>query len=344
MRVQMMTRMAMKTWMLSVGVACLALSSACGGAQSPAQKDDSVPPPLDAPGPSGPPSSGNHDYDQGVAALTSGDVAGARAADSRILARDPKSGEGHVLLGLIDEKSGDKAGAEQAYRDAIAARPDMEAAYVDLSALLIDAQRGDDALGVARAGLAKVPSSSGLHANVATVLAGNGDQAGASSEFDAAVKGAPDDASLLMTYAHWLGVWKQRDAALAKLRAARPLAKDPGVLAAVAEEMKALGAFADCIPTLDQAIQIKDAPELRTYRAVCKLGAKDTDGAKADLQAAVAAQYAPAHFYLARVLEGGGDWKGAVQEYETFLQLEPNVPASKVAREKLKQAKEHLKK
>jgi Tfp pilus assembly protein PilF len=335
----------MKRWKVSMGVACLALASACGGAQSPAQKDD-VPPPLDspAPGSAAPPSSGNHDYDQGVAALASGDVAGARAADSRILGRDPKSGEGHVLLGLIDEKTGDKAGAEQAYRDAIAARPDMEAAYVDLSALLIDAQRGSDALGVARAGLAKVPSSAGLHANVATVLAGNGDQAGASSEFDAAVKAAPDDASLLMTYAHWLGTWKQRDAALAKLRAARPLAKDPGVLAAVAEEMKAIGAFADCIPTLDQAIQIKDAPELRTYRAVCKLGAKDADGAKADLQAAIAAQYAPAHFYLARVLEGAGDWKGAVQEYETFLQLEPNVPASKVARERLQKAKEHLKK
>ena len=106
--------------------------------------------------------------------------------------------------------------------------------------------------------------------------------------------------------------------------------------------MKALGAFADCVPTFDQAIAMKDAPELRTYRAVCKLGAKDTAGAKDDLTAAIAAQYAPAHFYLARILGDGGDWKGAVTEYETFLKLEPNVPASKVAREKLKLAKEHL--
>jgi Tfp pilus assembly protein PilF len=334
----------MRMWMTAC-VACAVLAGACGGAQSPAQKDDSVPPPsFDTPSQAGPPSSGNHDYDQGVAALTGGDVAGAKAADGRILAHDPKSGEGHVLLGLIDEKTGDKAGAEQAYRDAIAARPDLEAAYVDLSALLIDAQRGDDALTVARAGLAKSPSSAGLHANIATVLASNGDQAGASPEFDAAVKGAPDDAALLMTYAHWLGAWNQKDAALAKLRAARSLGKDAGVLAAVAEEMKALGDFADCVPTLDQAIQLKDAPELRTYRAVCKLGAKDMDGAKSDLQAAIAGQYAPAHFYLARVLEGAGDWKGAVAEYEAFLKLEPNVPASKVAREKLKQAKEHSKK
>jgi len=340
----------MKTWSNVTIVAVVTAASwlvGCGGAQSTAaQSDMAPPPPIDSPTPasSAPASSGNRDYDQGVLALQSGDVDGAKAADKRILDRDPKSGEGRVLLGLIDEKAGDRAGAEKAYKDAIAVRPDLEAEYVDLSALLIDQQRGDDALSVARAGLAKAPSSSGLHANVATVLAGNGDGAGAASEFDQALKGAPDDAMLLMTYGHWLGVWKQPDAALAKLRAARSSSKDAGVLAAVAEEMKAIGAFADCVPTLDQAIAVKDAPELRTYRAVCKLGAKDMAGAKSDLQAAIAGQYAPAHFYLARVLGDAGDWKGAVGEYETFLKLEPNVPAAKVAREKLKQAKEHLKK
>jgi Tfp pilus assembly protein PilF len=333
----------MKMWSNVIGAVLL---GGCGGAQSTPAQSDVAPPPIDAPAPSSsaPASSGNRDYDQGVVALQGGDLDSAKAADKRILDRDPKSGEGRVLLGLIDEKTGDKTGAEKAYKDAIAARPDMEAAYVDLSALLIDQQRDEEALTVTRAGLAKLPSSSGLHANAATVLASKGDSAGASGEFDQAVKGAPDDPMLLMTYGHWLGVWKQPDAALAKLRAARTFAKDAGVLAAVAEEMKAIGAFADCVPTLDQAITLKDAPELRTYRAVCKLGAKDPDGAKTDLQAAIAGQYAPAHFYLARVLGDGGDWKGAVGEYETFLKLEPNVPASKVAREKLKQAKEHLKK
>jgi Tfp pilus assembly protein PilF len=334
----------MKTWWI---VSCAALVSACGGAQSPAQQGDAVPPPpIDSPPPasSAPVSSGNHDYDQGVASLEGGDLDGAKAADKRILDRDAKSGEGRVLLGLIDEKTGDKAGAEKAYKDAIASRPDLEAAYVNLSALLIDQQRDDEALTIARAGLAKAPSSAALHANAATVLADKGDTAGATSEFDQSTKSAPGDATLLMTYGHWLGVWKQPDAALAKLKAARALSKDVGVLAAIGEEMKALGAFADCVPTFDQAIAIKDAPELRTYRAVCKLGAKDIDGAKGDLHAAIAGQYAPAHFYLARVLGDGGDWKGAVGEYEAFLKLEPNVPASKVAREKLKQAKEHLKK
>ncbi|MGO9711466.1 MAG: tetratricopeptide repeat protein [Polyangiaceae bacterium] len=339
----------MKTW-LAFCFAAFAPLAACGGPQTPAATDNAPPPSGDAPSSSAPAanpapaSSGNADYDQGVQALTGGDVDGAKAAYKRIHDRDPKDGTGSVLLGLIDEKQGDKVGAEKAYKDAIKLRPDLEAAYVNLSALLIDLQRGDEALTVARAGLGKVPSSAGLHANAATVLAAQGDQAGASGEFDQATRAAPDDPMLLMTYGHWLGVWKQGDAALTKLRAARPLAKDPGVLAAIGEEMKAIGAFADCIPTFDQAITMKDAPELRTYRAVCKLGAKDVAGAKTDLQAAIAGSYAPAHFYLARVLSDGGDWKGAVSEYETFLKLEPNVPAAKAAREKLKQAKEHLKK
>jgi Tfp pilus assembly protein PilF len=336
----------MKTATLLVSVSLFA--AACGGSQPPAQNPAPAAPQATSPAPaaasSAPQSSGNADYDQGVQALTGGDVDGAKAAYKRIHDRDPKDGAGAVLLGLIDEKQGDKAGAEKAYREAIKLRPDLEAAYVNLSALLIDAQRADDALSVARAGLAKAPSSAALHANVATVLAAQGDQAGASSEFDQATRAAPQDPMLLMTYGHWLGVWKQGDAAIAKLRAARPLAREPGMLAAVAEEMKAVGDFADCIATLDDAVAAKDAPELRTYRAVCKLGAKDAAGAKADLQAAIDAKYAPAHFYLARVLSDGGDWKGAVAEYETFLKLEPNVPAAKAAREKLKAAKEHLKK
>jgi tetratricopeptide (TPR) repeat protein len=340
----------MKVWLSRMVVGAWALGGlalGCGGSPTTPAKDPSgndAPPPSNQLASGLPASSAGPDYDKGVTALAAGDVDGAKAAYQRMHDRDPKDGAASVLLGLIDEKQGDKAGAENAYKDAIRLRPDLEAAYVDLSALLIDQQRGDDALTVARAGLAKLPSSAGLHANAATVLAAQGDQAGASAEFDKATGAAPSDPMLLVTYGHWLGVWKQGDAALAKLRAARPMAKDPGVLAAIGEEMKALGAFSDCVPTFDQAIAMKDAPELRTYRAVCKLGAKDTAGAKADLTAAIAASYAPAHFYLARVLGDGGDWKGAVAEYETFLKLEPNVPASKVAREKLKQAKEHLKK
>ncbi len=273
---------------------------------------------------------GSRDYDDGVAALANGDVDGAELAYKRMHDRDPKDGAGLVLLGLIREKQGNKEVAEKAYKRAIELRPDLEVAYVDLSALLIDERRAEDALAVARDGLTRAPSSASLHANAAAALAAQGDQADAAGEFQIEQR-APRRRILvlLVTYGHWLRVWKQNDAALAKLRAARPLTRDPGVLAAIGEELKALGAFSDCVPTFDEAIALKNAPELHTYRAVCKLGAKDIDGAKADLQAAIDGEYAPAHFYLARVLSDSGDWNGAIAEYETFLRLEPNVPRGK---------------
>jgi tetratricopeptide (TPR) repeat protein len=260
-------------------------------------------------------------------------------------AKDPKGAEQFVLAGLVDEKTGDKAGAEKAYKDAIKARPDLEAAYVDLSALLTDAGRFDDAVTAARAGLTKAPHSASLHANAAQALAGKGDTAGATQEFDAATQAAPSDPMLLMTYGHWLGVWKQGDAALAKLRAARPLASDVGMLAAIGDEMRAIGAFSDCVPTFDKAIGMKDGAQLRTYRALCKMGAKDDAGALADLKAAVAADsgFGPAHYYLAGRLGQSGDLKGAIGEYEAYVKIEPNGPMAKAARDRIKKAKEHLK-
>ena len=106
-------------------------------------------------------------------------------------------------------------------------------------------------------------------------LAAQGDQAGAIEELDAATQASQDPMLFLVTYAHWLGAWHDKDGALAKLRAARPpLAKDPGTLAAIGEEIESLGDFNDCVPTFDQAIGMKDAAESRTYRAVCASGSR----------------------------------------------------------------------
>jgi cytochrome c-type biogenesis protein CcmH/NrfG len=91
---------------------------------------------------------------------------------------------------------------------------------------------------------------------------------------------------------------------------------------------------------------MKDSPELRTYRALCKLGAKDDAGALADLRAAVGldANFGPAHYYLAGRLAQSGDLAAAIAEYEAYLKVEPSGPMAKTARERIKKAKEHLKK
>src|SRR5262249_19032776 len=145
--------------------------------------------------------------------------------------------------------------AEKAYKKALELKPELEAAAVNLSALYIDQEKPDDALGVSRAALSKHPDNAALHMNSAIALGSKGDQAASGKEFDEAMRLSPSDPMAALTYAHWLATWKQSDAALAKLRAARPLAKeDVGMLAAIGHEMRGIGAFSDCVPTFDKAI------------------------------------------------------------------------------------------
>lgn len=352
-----------KTFLFACGAALLV---GCGGAQSPAQMDNAstttppkLPPSMTAAstanGASGssdmpaanaeaPPSG---DMEKGLAALDRGDIAGAKASFQEMIKKNPKDGDAYQLQGLIAEKEGKKAEAEKAYKKALELKPELDSAAVNLSALYIDQEKLDDALTVSRAGLAKHADNAALHMNAGLAMAGKGDQAGATKELDEASRLAPSDPMTSLTYAHWLATWKQSDAAIAKLRAARPLAKDDvGMLAAIGHEMRGIGAFADCVPTFDKAISIRDAAELRTERALCKLGAKDNAGALADLQAGVSKEpnYAPAHFYLAGRLAQGGKLKEAIAEYEAFLKLSPNGPMAKTAQDRIKLAKDHLKK
>jgi Tfp pilus assembly protein PilF len=357
-----MRRMTRTVSPLSLVLAAILLG--CGGAQSqPPQTSSAVttppklPPSMSGGGaassgatdmPSGPrQSEPSGELEKGLAALERGDMVAAKQSYQDMVKKNPKDGDAYHFLGLISEKEGKKETAEKAYRKALELKPELEASSVNLSALLIESERYDDGLAVSRAGLSKHADNASLHMNAAIALAGKGDQPGSAKEFDEAARLAPSDAMTAITYGHWLGVWKQSDAALAKLRSARPLAKeDVGLLASVGHEMRGIGAFADCVPTFDKAIGIRDAAELRTERALCKLGAKDNAGALADLQAAVAKEpsYAPAHFYLAGRMAQGGDLKGAIVEYEAYLKIAPTGPMAKTAQERVKFAKEHIKK
>ena len=247
--------------------------------------------------------------------------------------------DAHFYLGVVAEKQNDKATAETEYKTALKLRPDFLDAQSNLAALYIDEQKNDDAIAILKSAIAKHSNEAALHLNLAVALASKGDSANADTEFQQAAKLAPSDPMTLITYGHWLGEWKKNDAAVVQLRAARPLVKDDvGMLASVGHEFRLVGAFADCVPTLDRAIQIKDVAELRTDRAVCKLGAKDEAGALADLQQAVKedGNYAQAHFYLGTAYEKAGKTKEAIAEDEAFLKIAP--PTAPV----VAKVKEHL--
>ena len=318
--------------------------AATGGATTPSSAAATAAPPG-ADGAGGAASAPSEDVAAGVKEYQAGDLATAKASFEAAAKKNPNDADARYYLGLVADKQGDRAAAEAAYKEALRLRPDHENAPVNLGALYIDSERYDEALLVTRQALQKRPKTAALHVNLAVALANKGDPGSSLRAFEEATRLAPNEAMFQLTYAHWLAIWKKTDDAASKLRAARPMAEgNLGVLAALGHEMRVIGDFEDCVPTYDKAIALKDAAELRTERALCKLGAKDEPGALADLQAAVQKEpnYAPAHFYLGGRLAAAGKWKQVHAEYEAYLRLEPNGPMAKQAQERAKLAREKL--
>ncbi len=332
---------------LAAGLGALA----CGGppAVEPthgALTPPSLPPSMAGPkDPPRPPAGPSPDVTRGLTLLESNDLAGARRAFEAALSRNASDPDAHVYLGSLDERGGDRASAEKHYRAALVATPDHEGGAVNLSALLLDAGKLDESISLARGALATRPGSASLHTNLGVALAAKGDEAEATRHLEEAVRLAPKDPMPLLTLGQWLGKWKKNDAAKARFQQADKLSGDDvGVLASIGFELKNIGAFPECIAVLDRTLAKRDAAEIRTYRALCKLGAQDKAGALADLETAVRKEpkYGPAHFYLGGRYAEAGRWKDVVSEYEIYLKLDSDGPLRKAAEDRIKIAREKL--
>jgi tetratricopeptide (TPR) repeat protein len=281
----------------------------------------------------------------GIKAFDAGNYADARKSFEAATKRNPNDYQAFYNLGMACEKVGDKPAAEAAYKSALAVKPDLESAAAELCALYVDEGRIDDALAAGNAALAKHPGNVVLHENVGIALATHGDQDSAIRELEEAVKIQPSEPMFHLTLAHWLNVWHVRGAA-PHLDAARDLVKDDhGMVASVGHEYRMAGEFDSCVKTFDRAIQIKDGGEVRTERALCKLGLKDEKGTLDDLQAAVGkeASYAPAHYYLGGRLALARRFKDAAAEYAKYLELAPSGSLSRPATERMKAAQDAAK-
>jgi len=333
-----------------VGAALGAALLGCGASSPPPQASASpgTPPPSSAPpsaqadAPSGPEPAASPELMAGIKAFDAGSFAEARKAFEAAAKKNPNNFEAYYNLGMACERLGDRPAAEAAYKSALGVKPDLETAAAELSALYVDEGRVDDALAVARAGLAKHASSPALHENLGVALATRGDQDGALHEFEEAIKLQSSEPMLHLTFAHWLNVWKLRGAA-PHLDAARDLAKDDyGMVASIGHEYRMAGEFDSCVKTFDRAIQLKDGGEVRTERALCKHGLNDDKGTLDDLQAAVSREpsYAPAHFYLGGRLAVAKRFKEAAAEYAKYLELAPNGSLAKAAGDRMKAAQD----
>ena len=321
-------------------------STACGGSTPPPETGGTTPPATGAPPdtaslPPGPEPAPSAELMAGIKAFDAGSYADARKSFEAATKKDPRNYEAFFDLGQACEKLGDKPAAEAAYKGALAVKPELDTAAAALSSLYIDAGRIDDALAVGKAGLAKHPGSAALHENLGIALASRGDQEHATPELEAAIKIAPAEPMYHLNLAHWLNQWKVRGAA-PHLDAIRDTAKDYSLLASIGFEYRMAGEFDSCVKTFDRAVAMKDGGEVRTERALCKLGMKDEKGSTDDLQAAVTKEpgYAPAHYYLAGRLAKAERFKEAAAEYAKYLELAPSGSLAKNASERLKFAQE----
>jgi Flp pilus assembly protein TadD len=321
----------------------------CGGATPPPQSEGSPTEPAPSASPTNEGSSADGSGAEapatpellaGIRAFDGGKYGDARKLFEAASRKNPKDPTVFYNLGLACEKSGDHAAAETAYKAALERKPDLEAAVEELGALFIDEGRSTDAVLLLQPAVVKHPGNGALHENLGVAWAADGDVAKARQELEQAVKIAPGEPMYHLTLAHWLTVWRA-DGASAQLDIARDLAKnDLGIVASVGYEYRMAGAFESCIKTFDRAVAIQDGGEVRTERALCKLGLKDDKGARVDLQAAVDKDptYGPAHYYLAGRLAVDKNFTGAAAEYSKYLAIEPSGSLSKQATERLKAA------
>lgn len=245
----------------------------------------------------------------------------AKAILTKALTKDDKDVLANFYLGVTHAGLGENALAVSSYQKSIALDPKFAEAYVNLSALQLDAKDADGALATAELGL-KNTDNADLFLNRALALETLGKKEQSLAAYGAAVKHMPDNLSLRVTYAQLLAANGKKEEALAELRHVRDGA-DPKLLAIAAIEARQLGAFADCVAILDRAIGQKDLAPLHVRRGMCREDLKDDPGAQKDFERAIAmdSKFAPAHYYLGMMLRRANDTKRACAELRTAAEL-----------------------
>lgn len=316
--------------------------AACGGAsQKPAAEPDPL---LDDP----PASSGSAvaaassaKVDQGVKAIQAEDYAGAKAVLTEARRESPNDPQAAYYLGVAHEQLGDLPAAEKEYRAALGLDPKLPEASANLSAILLDGGKMEEAVAVADQGLKTDPKNAALLVNRALALEGVGKKAEAVTAYGRAVEARPSDPELRLAYADLLIESGDKPRALAQVKGAQDT-DDPRLLAAVAHRLGKLGAPADCVAVLDRALKSQPAnAELLVRRGICRHDAGDDPGALADYQAALKSDpnSVPAHYYLGRHLALQKNKKLAQQHLKKAVELSKGEGLGKAAAEALRDLK-----
>ena len=309
----------------------LLLLAACGG------------PPTEPATPSGAPAEdplASEDDSEAVAegeeAIKAKDFDKAKTVFSGIVQRRPDHPKANHYLAVALENLGDAEGAEKHYRAALAAAPTLTDTALNLSALLIDAQRFDEAEKVLAASAKRSPKDPALQVNLAYARMGMKDVAGAQAAFDAALA-LGDTPDVRLGLAELLVENDKLEEAVPHIdRAVQQAPQSVDVLAMSAELYRKARAPDACISTYDKAIALEPVAQLFANRGVCKQMKKDQVGAKADYKKAIETDpaYAPAHFLYGRfLLTVEKNKKAAIEAFEACVRVAPDSKCKEAADE-----------
>lgn len=211
-------------------------------------------------------------------------------------ARSPRDADVQNRLGEALERIGALDAAIDAYRSALAARPDFRAASNNLILALVKAGKGEEAVQRARALAEAAPDDPDRHFTLGL----------AQSEQNVADAIGSFRRVLAIAPRHTLARY---NLALVLKRADR---------------------VPEAIEELERALAIEPRPEVHYALGVNYWHLGDADRAARALRAAVAARpdYADAHYTLGAVLKSVRDWKGAAASLRRAIALRPDLPAA----------------
>ncbi len=326
-------------WFLAVGLGAVFLG-ACGGEQ-PKVKDPDTDSALLKDDSKGGATQGGGGLDGVRSAIEQGKFEDAKTELAKVLEKKPNEPEALYYQGVVSEKLGDAAGAEEAYKKALSADPNFAEAATNLAALYLegDSPRPDDAIGLLKTALSKTPKNPALLQNLAYAHALKKDYDKASEHYDAVIANGGDNPQLRLAYGAMLIEANRQEKAVEHLKKALAGAgKDVDTLSSVGRLLGMAGAKGDCVKAFDQAIALKsDLPDFYVRRGTCRQDLKDAAGARTDFEAAskIEPKFAAAYYYwgLSFLVEKKpAEAKPLLEKAST---LGGDSPVGKMARQKL---------
>ncbi len=309
-----------------------ALVMACGGGQPTTNEPDDIAI-LEQPNDEGQaPSSAQ--VAEGKKAIEAGEFEKAVEILTKASEESPDDAQAFFYLAVSQEQVGNAEAAVPAYEKAIELDAKLIDARVNLSALLSDLQRDEEALVVVEKGLELVPEDMPLKANRALILLNLG-QPEAVAAYAELVKAEPGNVDFKFNHATALLVAGQVDEGKAALKSIQT--DDVRLLGDMGSLFLKMQDPDGCIAMWDSALSRKESVEGLVHRARCKFTKKDVPGATKDLKAALAKDSGSsmANLYMGMVLAKGGKAAEAKKHFQAAAEKDDEFGA--VARKQLGQ-------